>query len=107
MADVELRPVSGFDIGAAVAKALGLKGTRHIVIDIPLQEAVTITVEYSPSAQEVAPLAGILQRYRLLPRPPEPLDTEMDRLRAAAAVFEEYGVSVTTQLQQVLRERMR
>jgi hypothetical protein len=106
MAERQRAAVSGRQIGLDIAQALGLVSTRHITIDIPLDGAVTVTVQYYPTAEEVAPLAGLLQQYRLFPQTPIELASEVDRLRDAMAVFAEYGVSVQPQFQQIMRERL-
>jgi hypothetical protein len=90
-------------LGGAIAQALGLKSTRHIVIDIPLEGAVTVTATYLPTKEEVAPLPEILAQYRLFPHTREDVTSEVDRLRDAAQVFAEYGVSVQPQLVEALR----
>lgn len=96
--------VIGMEIGGQVAQALGLQSTRHITIDIPLEGAVTVKVEFYPTAEELSILPTLLQTYRLFPRTLQDLEDERARVRDAARVFAEYGVSVQPQMQIILRQ---
>lgn len=59
-------------VGGAIADALGLVSPRHIVIDIPLEGPVTITVTFLPTKEEMERVATIVReewtrQYRLVP----------------------------------------
>jgi hypothetical protein len=70
MAETRRAAVTGREMGAAIARALGLQSTRHIVIDIPLEGDVTVTVTYYPTREEMTRVHDVVQQYRLVPGNP-------------------------------------
>jgi hypothetical protein len=67
MADIRRTAVSGREIGGAIADALGLVNATHIVIDIPREGPVTLTVTALPPVEDMVRVAEIVTQYRLFP----------------------------------------
>jgi hypothetical protein len=67
MADTRRAAVSGMEIGGAIADALGLVNATHIVIDIPCEGPVTLTVTSFPTGEGMARVSEIVTQYRLFP----------------------------------------
>jgi hypothetical protein len=67
MTETRQNPVAGWGIGGAIAEALGLVNATHIVIDIPLEGPVTMTVTAYPPVENMTRVSEILTQYRLVP----------------------------------------
>src|SRR4029434_8832022 len=86
--------VTGMDIGQAIAAIFGLQSTRRITIDIGLDDAVKVRVEFYPTAEEMAQVQTLMEEYRLMPAVFTEPATIADRYEYGVRLLEETCLSV-------------
>lgn len=91
--------VIGREIGHQIVTALGLTelgvhSTRRITIDIGTEAAVTVHVEYYPTAAEMGAVEGVLQAYEIVPRTFQEPEEERARCEYAIRILESYGFAI-------------
>src|SRR4029434_4150340 len=86
--------VTGMDIGQAIAAIFGLQSTRRITIDIGLDDAVKVRVEFYPTAEEMAQVQTLMEEYRLIRAVVTEPATIADRYEYGLRLLEERGLPI-------------
>jgi len=91
-------------VGKAFADLFGLHSTRRIIIDIGLEEAVTVRVEFYPTQQEMEQAYDLVKDYHLMPAVFAEPETVADRYEYGLRLLEEAGIPIRRLLAQARLE---